>query len=83
MSPTATEWRELARTAGDAVEVALLRSETGSRAKLVVSDQRLCRHLEFELAASDAASAFEPPVRDAMSRLTHAKGLTNEGATHG
>jgi hypothetical protein len=70
LSPNATEWRELARTAGEAVEVALLRNESGTRAKVVVSDRRLCRHLEFELAASDAASAFERPLRGAASQLS-------------
>ena len=80
MSTNATEWRELARTAGEGVEVALLRSESRNRAKVVVSDRHVCRHVDFELAASDAASAFERPLRDVVAQLSPTHGGTNEGA---
>jgi hypothetical protein len=80
VSPNTSEWRELARTAGDGVEVALLRSKSQNRAKVVVSDRHVCRHLDFELAASDAASAFERPLRDVVALLSPTHGGTNEGA---
>jgi hypothetical protein len=80
VSPNATEWRELARTTGNGVEVALLRHESRDRAKLVVSDRRVCRHMDFELVADDAATAFERPFRDAASQLIPVTAAVTEGA---
>lgn len=80
MSPNATEWRELARTTGGGVEVALLRDEARKRAKVVVSDRRVCRHMDFELAAVDAAIAFERPFRDAATQLIPLSAAVKEGA---
>jgi hypothetical protein len=80
VSPNAIEWRELARTTGGGVEVALLRNEARKRAKVVVSDQRVCRHMDFELAASNAAIAFERPFRDAATQLIPVSAALKEGA---
>jgi hypothetical protein len=80
VSPNATTWRELARTTGEGVEVALLKNESRNRAKVVVSDGRVCRHMDFELVADDATSAFERPFRDAASQLVPVTAAVSEGA---
>jgi hypothetical protein len=80
VSPNATEWRELTRTTGSGVEVALLWYRSSNRVKVVVSDRRLCQHLDLELVATDAVSAFDRPFRDAVSPLLPANGATNERA---
>jgi hypothetical protein len=62
-------WVELATRATDGLEVALLWSRSSSRVKVVVSDERLCHHLDFEVARADALSAFYHPFANAAARL--------------
>jgi hypothetical protein len=66
----AGQWREVARRAGDGVEVALLWSGSLNRVKVMVSDGRLCHHLDFDVAEADAVSAFRAPFADAVANLT-------------
>jgi hypothetical protein len=80
VSPT-THWRELARTAGDGVEAALLWEESTNRVKVAVSDGRLCHHVDFEIAGTDALSAFHRPFAAAAVQLPPAKSVvTHKGA---
>jgi hypothetical protein len=65
----ATHWRELARRTGNGVEIALLCNEVVNRIKVVVSDDRLCHHLDFELDGAEALSAFRRPFADATAQL--------------
>jgi hypothetical protein len=62
-------WVELATRAADGLEVALLWNRSSSRVKVVVSDERLCHHLDFEVARADALSAFYHPFANAAARL--------------
>jgi hypothetical protein len=71
VSPTARQWRELARTTGNGVEAALLWNESSNRVKVAVSDERICHHLEFEVVGADALSAFRRPFADVASQLMH------------
>ncbi|MGH3081247.1 MAG: hypothetical protein ACRDNH_08960 [Gaiellaceae bacterium] len=66
---SATEWRELARRAGDGIEVAVLWNSSVNRLKVAVSDERLCHHLDFELDDADAINAFREPFADATTHL--------------
>ncbi len=68
-STSAAEWREMARRVGDGIEVALLWNGSLSRAKVVVSDQRLCHYLDLEVERTDAVSAFRRPFADAAPQL--------------
>jgi hypothetical protein len=65
----ASKWRELARRTGPGTEVVLLWNEPGNRVKVAVSDERLCHHVDLELAGADAPSAFRDQFADAASRL--------------
>ena len=65
----ATDWRELARRTGDGIEVALLWHKSRNLVKVVVSDARLCHHVDFEVVGADALSAFHHPFGYATSRL--------------
>jgi hypothetical protein len=62
-------WVELATRATDGLEVALLWDRSSSRVKVVVSDERVCHHLDFEVARADALSAFYHPFAHAAARL--------------
>lgn len=59
----------MARRAGDGIEVALLWNGSLNRVKVMVSDGRQCRYLEFEVAQPDTFSAFSEQFADAASRL--------------
>ena len=73
MSSThAEEWREMARRAGDGIEVALLWNASRNVLKVMVSDGRRCDHLDFEVAQSTAFGAFRTQFADAASRLPEA-----------
>jgi hypothetical protein len=65
----ATRWRELARRTGDGVEVALLWNKSVDLVKVVVSDRRLCHHVDLELAGPDALSAFHESFAHATTNL--------------
>jgi hypothetical protein len=69
MTPIATHWRELARRAGNGIEVALLWSSSGNRLKVAVSDDRVCHHLDFELDDAEVVDAFRQPFADATAQL--------------
>jgi hypothetical protein len=58
-------WVELARRAGSGLEVLLLRSRSSDRVKVVVMDERLCHHLDFDIAEADALGAFHHPFAHA------------------
>src|SRR4029450_11956754 len=62
-------WREMARRAGDGIEVALLWNGSLNRVKVMVSDGRQCRYLELEGAQPDAFPAFNEQCAQAVSRL--------------
>jgi hypothetical protein len=80
VSPTASQWRELARTTGKGVEAALLWNEFSNRVKVTVSDDRICHHLEFEVVGADAVSAFSRPFGDVASQLMRQYAQVDEGA---
>jgi hypothetical protein len=65
----ATHWRELARRTGNGVEVALLWDESINRVKVVVSDERLCHHLDLQVDRADELSTFHHSFTHAASRL--------------
>jgi hypothetical protein len=69
MSSLAFEWRELARRAGNGIEVALYWSSSTNRLKVAVSDNRLCHHLDFVVDDADAINAFREPFADATTHL--------------
>jgi hypothetical protein len=62
-------WVELAQRVASGLEVALLWNRSSNRVKVVVSDDRVCHHLDFEVARADALSAFYHPFAYATSRL--------------
>jgi hypothetical protein len=63
------DWVELAKRTANGLEVALLWNRSSNRVKVAVSDERVCHHLDFEVARADALSAFYHPFADATSRL--------------
>jgi hypothetical protein len=65
-------WIELANRAADGLEVILLWNRASDRVKVAVIDERLCHHLDFEVAGADALSAFCHRFACATSRLTPA-----------
>jgi hypothetical protein len=67
-----TPWVELAKRASNGLEVALLWDRSSNRVKVVVSDERLCHHLDFEVARTDALSAFYHPFAHAASSMSSA-----------
>jgi hypothetical protein len=64
-------WVELGKRAASGLEVALLWNRSSNRVKVAVSDNRVCHHLDFEVARADALSAFYHPFAYATSRLAH------------
>jgi hypothetical protein len=52
------DWVELAKRASNGVEVVLLWSRTSQRVKVAVSDERICHHLDFDVAGGNALRAF-------------------------
>jgi hypothetical protein len=62
-------WVELAKRAASGLEVVLLWNRSSNRVKVAVSDERVCHHLDFEVARADALSAFYHPFAYATSRL--------------
>ena len=62
-------WVELAKRAANGLEVVLLWNRSNNRVKVAVSDERLCHHLDFEVARADALTAFYHPVAHAAARL--------------
>jgi hypothetical protein len=65
----ARKWRQLARRTGDGVEVLLLWNKSVDLVKVVVSDGRLCHHVDLELAGADALSAFHESFAHATTNL--------------
>jgi hypothetical protein len=63
------DWVELARRASTGLEVALLWDRTSDRVKVVVSDELLCHHLDFEVARANVLDAFYHPFAHAAARL--------------
>ncbi|MGH2797457.1 MAG: hypothetical protein ACRDM0_07230 [Thermoleophilaceae bacterium] len=63
------DWVELAKRAADGLEVVLLWDRSSNRVKVAVRDERLCHHLDFEVARADALSAFYHPFAQAAARL--------------
>jgi hypothetical protein len=57
-STATTNWLELARRAGNGVELALLWDATADRLKVVVSDAQFCHHLDLQVGDPGALSAF-------------------------
>jgi hypothetical protein len=70
MSTSASaSWIELAKRAADGLEVVLLWNRSTNRVKVAVSDDRLCHHVDFEVAHAEALSAFYHPFAHAAARL--------------
>jgi hypothetical protein len=67
--PAPTKWQVLAQRAGNGVEVAILWSPPATHVKVAVSDERICHHVDLELAGADALSAFRHSFADATSDL--------------
>jgi hypothetical protein len=67
-----TDWTELAKRASNGLEVVLLWDRSSNRVKVAVSDERVCHHLDFEVAREDALSAFYHPFAHAAARLAAA-----------
>jgi hypothetical protein len=67
------DWAELAKRASNGVEVVLLWSRTSNRVKVAVIDERLCHHLDFELAGGDALRPFYDSFANATSFLAPAR----------
>ena len=65
------EWVELAKRASNGLEVVLLWNRSSNRVKVAVSDERLCHHLDVEVAQADTLSAFYHPFAHAAARLAH------------
>jgi len=63
-------WVELAKRASNGLEVVLLWNPSSNRVKVAVSDERLCHHLDFEVARVDALSAFYHPFAHAAASPT-------------
>jgi hypothetical protein len=70
-----THWQELARKAGDDVEIALLWSTSANRVKVVVSDARLCHHVDLEFADADRLRGFHHSFTHAAARLNESDGF--------
>jgi hypothetical protein len=72
-------WQEVARRAASGVEVVLLWNKSVDLVKVVVSDGRLCHHvdLDLEIAGADALRAFREPFADATA-LFSASDATDE-----
>ena len=64
-STASIEWLELARRAGNGVEVALLWNPSANCVKVVVSDPRLCHHVDLDVGGPDALIAFRERFADA------------------
>jgi hypothetical protein len=62
-------WVELSKRAANGLDVVLLWNRSSNRVKVAVSDDRVCHHLDFEVARADALSAFYHPFAHATSRL--------------
>jgi hypothetical protein len=62
-------WVELAKRSTDGLEVVLLWNSSSNRLKVAVSDERVCHHLDLEVAGAGALSAFYHPFAYAASRL--------------
>jgi hypothetical protein len=69
-SMTTDRWQELGRRAGNGVEVLLLRNKSVDLVKVVVSDGRLCHHVDLEVTGADGLRAFAEPFADATARLS-------------
>jgi hypothetical protein len=69
-SMAANRWEELARRTGNGVEVALLWNRSVDLVKVVVSDGRLCHHVDLDIAGADALRAFREPFADATALLS-------------
>jgi hypothetical protein len=74
-------WVELAKRTADGLEVTLLWNRSSNRVKVAVSDERLCHHLDFEVARADALSAFYHPFANAAARLV--PGTPGDGIASG
>jgi hypothetical protein len=76
----ATDWRELARRSGNGIDVALLWSKSSNRLKLSVFDTRFEEHLDLEVLAADALSAFKHPFAYAAWRGLDSSAAKRDGA---
>jgi len=70
-------WQEVARRAASGVEVMLLWNKSVDLVKVVVSDGRLCHHVDLEVSGTDALRAFSEPFAEAAARLSTSD-LTDE-----
>ena len=69
MGASRADWVELAKRAASGLEVALLWNRASNRVKVVVSDEQVCHHLDFDVARAEALSAFYHPFAYATSHL--------------
>src|SRR4029453_10870165 len=68
-STSAAQWRELARRAGEGIEIALLWNGSLNCFKVTVSDRRLCRYLDLEVAGAESFPSFHEHFANAASPL--------------
>ena len=62
------DWRELAQRTSDGLEVTLLWSKSRDRIKVAVADSKTGDEFRFDVAGSNALSAFYHPFVFAASR---------------
>jgi hypothetical protein len=65
----AAEWSEVARRTGEGVEVAVLWNGWLNRVKVLVSDGRLCHHLDLEVSRDEALESFRQQFAFAVTEL--------------
>ena len=65
---TTGDWRELARRAGDGLEIALMWSQSADSVKVTVLDEKLGESFDLDIAGADALSAFYHPFAYASGR---------------
>jgi hypothetical protein len=60
-SVTDDDWRELARRAGDGLQISLVWSRSADRVKVTVLDERLRESFDIHVEGADALTAFHHP----------------------
>jgi hypothetical protein len=65
---TTGDWRELARRAGDGLEIALVWSRSADSVKVTVLDAKLGESFDLDIAGADALRAFYHPFAYASGR---------------
>ncbi|HLM33334.1 MAG TPA: hypothetical protein VK285_04640 [Gaiellaceae bacterium] len=67
-APTHATWKELAGRENEGLEIYLLWNKSADRLKVAVADARLDEKFEFDVASTDALTAFYHPFAYADER---------------